>query len=74
MKNWKTTSAAVVGAIAWGLAHETYIIPLLPDKYHALANTIFVIAGALLGLCSKDAGNHAAAAPQADAQGAAANG
>lgn len=60
--NWKTNLAGLITFLAFGVSHKNAILPLLPTKYLATANTVFVVAGLILSFYAKDAGNHSASA------------
>jgi hypothetical protein len=61
--NWRTSLATAISLLGYAAAHQTNIVPLLPEKYRPLGTAVFVLAGIVAGLCQKDAGNHSAAPP-----------
>ena len=63
--NWRTTVSYALTAFSWALGHETIIIPMVPPKYRAAANSAFVMGFAVSGMLTKDAGNRSR--PQTDA-------
>ena len=63
--NWRTSVTGVVIGCGFLVAHKGELLAVTPDRLHNVAVLTISIATVVLGLISKDAGNHSP--PQADA-------